>query len=267
MPLEIAYFIYATAFRLAVIAVGAVAILLGYLLFVRGAVARGRTEAGLEISQFKLDLKTAAPGTGFAAFGAAVVVVMLVTGSPSLMLETAQSAATSDGPVRVLRLKGGGGIELPGSLADTLAGAAERHRAGNPAAAMAAYSAVLETPDLSVAEAALALEPMARIALARGDHEQAETLGRMAVLFSGAAPAALDTLARTLIARERPAEAVPAARRAAQALPNEPRYLHTLARGLAGSGAREEAAQVMDQAANLDAVYAAERTRLLGEDR
>lgn len=265
MDLSTGFLVYAAVFRLSVIAVGVVAIALGYSLFVRGAIAHGRTEAGLEIAEFKLNLKNAAPGTCFAAFGAAVIIAMLVGGSPSLTLEAAQSAAVSERPATTLRLKGNGEAELQDGLAGNLAEGARRLSAGDYPDAMAAYSAALKTPGLSARQAALALEPMARIALVRNDHEQAETLARLAILFSDATPDVLDTLARTLIAREQPAEAIEAARRAVAARPDEPRYLHTLALGLVAAGEHEEAAQVIDQAARLDPVYAAERPRFLGE--
>jgi Flp pilus assembly protein TadD len=264
MDLSTGFLIYAAVFRLSVIAVGVVAIVLGYLLFVRATVAHGRTEAGLEIAEFKLNLKNAAPGTCFAAFGAGIILAMLVGGSPSLTLKTAQGAASSDKLARVVKLKGNGQAQFPNHLTNSLAEAALRLRNGDDPGAMAGYSAVLKTPGLSAAEAALALEPMARIALLRGDHEQAETLARLAVLFSTGAPATMDTLARTLIARERPVEAVTVARQAVAAIPDDPRFLHTLALGLAGAGERDEAARVLDQAARLDAVYGAERMRLLG---
>lgn len=272
MDLSAGFLIYAALFRLAVIAVGVVAIVLGYLLFVRGAVARGRTDAGLEVAEFKLNLKNAAPGTCFAAFGAAVIVAMLVGGSPSLMMERAGRTAAPEGstvwpgqPASLVRLKGADAVPLPQALGRQLAEAAGRLRAGDHAGAMAAYSAALEAPGLSAGQAALALEPMARVSLLRGDHEQAETLARLAVIFSAGEPAALDTLARALIAREQPRDAVAAARRATSALPDEPRYLHTLALGLAAAGEAEEAADVIEQAVRLDAVYAAERRRLLGD--
>ena len=278
MELSTGFLLYAAVFRLAVIGVGVVAIVLGYLLFVRGTVAHGKTDAGLEFAEFKLNLKSAAPGTCFAAFGAVIIIVMLADGNPELVLETARNAAMpGEASASAVRMKGdGGAVALPG-LPDGLAGepggglgghlavAARAVREGDTGAAMAAYSAALGTPGLSTAQTALALGPMARIALMRGNQEQAETLARLAVLFSGGAPEALDALARTLIVRARPGEAVDLARGAAEARPDEARYLHTLALGLAAAGEREEAGRVLDQAARIDAVYAAERSRLLGE--
>lgn len=265
MDLSAGFLVYAAVFRLSVIAVGCVAIVLGYLLFVRGTVARGRTEAGLEIAEFKLNLRNAAPGTCFAVFGVAVIVAMLVGGNPALTLEQAQSAASADLPVTRIQVKGRGNTQLSLKAANGLEEAQRRLREDDYTGAMAAYSVVLESPGLSLAEAALALEPMARIALARGDVEQAETFARLSVLFSGKAPAPLNTLARTLLAGHQPSEALAAARGAVAAAPEEPRYLHTLAISLAESGDHEEAKRTLDQAVRLDPAYAAERRRVMGE--
>ena len=267
MELSAGFLIYAAVFRLAVIAVGVVAIVLGYLLFVRASIVKGRTETGLEIAKFKLNLKNAAPGTCFAAFGAGIVLAMLIEGSPSLTLETAQTAVAEEQATQTLRMKGQAPRDHSPSLALDLGQAAQHLRDGEPALAMAAYSRLLETRGLTAAEAALALEPMARIALDRDEFAQGETLARLAVLFSGGAPDALDTLARILIAREESAEAVALARQAVEATPNEPRFLHTLAIALVDAGERQEAAEVIDQAARLDAVYGTERDRLLGDSQ
>lgn len=271
MELSTGFLLYAAVFRLAVIAVGVVAIVLGYLLFVRGAVARGKTDAGLEFAEFKLSLKSAAPGTCFAAFGAVIIVVMLMDGNPELVLEEARGAAAGATTGAALRMKGDGGADADAlaALSDGLAGhltaAAQAHRDGDTTLAMGVYSRVLSSPELTKAETALALEPMARIALMRGDKDQAEILARLAVLFSGGAPETLDALARAQIARAEADEAVALARRAVTVRPDEARYLHTLAIGLAAAGEREEAGRVLDQAARIDAVYAGERARLLGE--
>ena len=235
MELSTSFLIYAAVFRLAVIAVGVVAIVLGYLLFVRASVTRSRTEAGIEIAEIKLNLKNAAPGTCFAAFGAGIVLAMLVGGSPSLTMEAAQNVAASDEKVtgQMIRLPGHS-IRVKGNgLSSQLAEAARQAESGDLSGAMAAYSDLLQAPGLSAAEAALALEPMARIALARDDHAQAETLARLAVLFSNDAPEPLHTLARILIARGQPAEA----------------------------------ADVLDQAERLGSLSQAERDQILGTDQ
>ena len=275
MELSTGFLIYAAVFRLAVIAVGIVAIVLGYFLFVRVSSSRSRTEAGLEIAEFKLNLKNAAPGTCFAAFGAGIILAMLIEGSPSLTMETAQNVAAAErsaapqpvsvaGSVRSLTMKGDPEGTLPPGLADRLESAASSAAQGDLSGAMNAYSAILEERGLLASEAALALQPMAEIALQRGDHAQAETFARLAMFFAGYEAGSLDTLARVLIAQGHPGEAVELARQARTAAPNEPRYLHTLAIALVQTGARQEAVEVLDQAVRLDGVYAAERTRLLG---
>ena len=91
MSITTSFLFYASLFRLAVIAAGTIAIYLGYKLFLRGACADntggGGTEAQARGGGFELTLKNAAPGSVFAFFGAIVIAVMLVQGSPELVVE------------------------------------------------------------------------------------------------------------------------------------------------------------------------------------
>ncbi len=65
------FLIYAELFRLAVIAAGMVAVVLGYKLFVRGVTgSEGGSNVGAEAGPIKLTLANAGPGLGFALFGA-----------------------------------------------------------------------------------------------------------------------------------------------------------------------------------------------------
>lgn len=73
--------IYLALFRLAIIAVGAISIILGYHLFIKGVFSvEGGEGAGFEasIAGTKFSLKNAAPGTFFALFGIIVISVMLI---------------------------------------------------------------------------------------------------------------------------------------------------------------------------------------------
>lgn len=73
--------IYLALFRLAIIAVGAISIILGYRLFIKGVFSvEGGGGAGFEanIAGTKFSLKNAAPGTFFALFGIIVISVMLI---------------------------------------------------------------------------------------------------------------------------------------------------------------------------------------------
>lgn len=113
MGLSTSFLIYATLIRLAVIAAGALIIVLGYRLFLQGLEVRDETDASIEGGGFKLSLKNAAPGTCFALFGAVLISVMVVQGSPELDITTA-APGTIAGPAELqqsagsLRLRGEG---------------------------------------------------------------------------------------------------------------------------------------------------------------
>jgi hypothetical protein len=98
------FIIYLAIFRVGVIAAGVIAIWLGYRLFRPGLGAGAKTENGdasLEatVAGNTLALKGAAPGTFLSLFGVAIIVAMIVTGSPSMTLgpiEDAAGVTTSD---------------------------------------------------------------------------------------------------------------------------------------------------------------------------
>lgn len=258
MDLAADFLAYAAAFRLAVIAAGVVAIVLGYKLFVKGVMPEGRTSASAGLGDVQLSVRNAAPGTCFALFGAAIIVFMLAQGGPELSLDTPSGPRLAPDQASGLRLKGG----EEQAAGPTLESATRLLGEGRMEEAMRAYSRTLAAPDLTASRAAAALEPMARIALSRGEDVRAETLARLAALFSGGDGAALDTLARALLSRGEAEQAVAHARRAAEAAPVEPRRLHTLALSLEALGRRDEAAEVLRRAAALDPIYEVELTRL-----
>lgn len=76
------FIIYALGFRLAIIAVGALAIYLGYRLFVLGVMPKVGTNVEAGSSGMRLSIKNAAPGTIFAVFGLAMITTMLIQGNP-----------------------------------------------------------------------------------------------------------------------------------------------------------------------------------------
>jgi hypothetical protein len=83
----VGFLVYAALFRLAIIATGVAAIVLGYKLFLRGVMGEGGTTVNAEAGPIKLTLANAAPGTVFAVFGAGIIITMLVQGSPELLME------------------------------------------------------------------------------------------------------------------------------------------------------------------------------------
>jgi hypothetical protein len=86
MDINTGFFIYATLFRLTIVAVGAGSIVLGYRLFVRDPIGQGKTSAIAEAGGFKLTLRNFWPGAYFALFGTVIIGIMLWQGNPELIL-------------------------------------------------------------------------------------------------------------------------------------------------------------------------------------
>lgn len=89
MDNTLAALIYLLLSRLAIAAVGGLSIFLGYRLFALGFAAadKGATAEAKLGKDVSLSLKNAAPGTVFALFGAAMIVVLL-TSAPPTFVET-----------------------------------------------------------------------------------------------------------------------------------------------------------------------------------
>ncbi|CAK8718446.1 MAG: hypothetical protein CDV28_10857 [Candidatus Electronema aureum] len=83
----VGFLVYAALFRLAIIATGVAAIVLGYKLFLRGVMGEGGTNVNAEAGPIKLTLHNAGPGGVFALFGAGIIIVMLSQGSPELLMK------------------------------------------------------------------------------------------------------------------------------------------------------------------------------------
>jgi hypothetical protein len=92
MSLLSGFFLYATIFRLAIIAVGMLSVVLGYRLFIAAAQTGGtsskETAFGTKMVGLEFILKNSAPGTFFAIFGMIIISVMLVEGNPELVLKS-----------------------------------------------------------------------------------------------------------------------------------------------------------------------------------
>lgn len=278
MELATAFLLYAVAFRLAIIAAGILSIVLGYKLFVQGVMGDGRTDADAQLGEIKLTVRNAAPGTCFALFGVVIIVAMLIQGGPELTLKMAQKVAnlerskaseTSAGTMAAMRefeiaLKGGDPVasaKVAGEFAERVNQAASFLRAGQKQEALEAYSKALQVPGLSTAQAALALEKLARLYLQRDQLDPAETLARLAVLFAPAEAGHHDSLARVLLKQGDPA-ALGEAQRAVEHDSANARYMHTLALSLEAAGKLDEAVKILTGAVALDEVYAGELARM-----
>jgi tetratricopeptide (TPR) repeat protein len=221
MELTSGFLVYAALFRIAVIAAGALAIYLGYRLFLAAGRHSG-TDAAAKGAGFELTLKNAAPGTVFAFFGAFVIAVMLVQGNPELVIEDVgalqERTAKADAVAGALRappglariaLKGGDGGR-PVLFSDLLAEGNEKQRQGDDEAAAAAYLDALSVPQATLLQASAAFNELAWLYQAHGDGDAALPLARIAVSVSPLNAEFQHTLATVLAKRGQGAEAVSA---------------------------------------------------------
>ena len=111
MSVTAGFLVYVTLFRLTVLGVGALAVYLGYRLFIQGSIGRGgkadatsanATSASAEGGGFKVTLTNFWPGAYFALFGTVIIGIMLWQGTPELLL-TESSMGTSGGSSTQLR--------------------------------------------------------------------------------------------------------------------------------------------------------------------
>jgi len=102
MTITTGFLIYATLFRLTLLAVGALMVYLGFRLFIQDS-ARHNEESSVasvtaEGGGFKVALTNFWPGTYFALFGTVIIGIMLWQGTPELIMKELKDA-TDDGKV------------------------------------------------------------------------------------------------------------------------------------------------------------------------
>ena len=103
--------VYLLVFRLSIVILGGVSIVLGYSLFVKGITAGGEgSEMGAKVGGMALNLKGAAPGTFFAAFGVIIVSVMM-TSSPPGFEETKTTDSKTGKESSTTALRGDGDVD------------------------------------------------------------------------------------------------------------------------------------------------------------
>lgn len=94
----IAFIIYLSLFRIAIIASGIFSIYLGYRLFAMGVFPQSSStnpspqgDVSAEFAGAKFSLRNAAPGTSFALFGAVIISAMVITGAPEVTIESLEN--------------------------------------------------------------------------------------------------------------------------------------------------------------------------------
>lgn len=219
MDLSTSFLIYATLFRLAVIAAGVLIIVLGYRLFLQGLASKDETDAALEGGGFKLTLKNAAPGTSFALFGAVLISVMVIQGSPELDITTAApgtigaSAELGQG-AGSLRLRGDGSAavvpparpQLRESAASTserlLQAGIQKELQNDFSGALEAYHLALSMPGLPLPLLVNPLNQMAWVYQQQAEPNLALPLALLAQQIDPASIVVMDTLARVYVQLE-----------------------------------------------------------------
>lgn len=216
MDLATTFILYLIIFRVAIIAVGAISIILGYRLFCRGVWPRANKGATVEakIASAGLTLKNAAPGTCFALFGVIIIALMFATGGPEMTLKTmtrvgllknaAQDTLTTTSQVD-LTLRG----EKDASLSAATAKGVYYEQQKDTTNAVRSYEA-------AVATMATPMNHLAWLYQAQGRLDEALPLSRLAVQLAPDKAEFLDTLAEILFKQGERAEALQLARRAAR---------------------------------------------------
>lgn len=117
MTTEAGFLLYATLYRLTVLAVGALSIWLGFRLFSNAGGSKAKTadntgSASAEGGGFKLALTSVLPGTYFALFGTVIIGLMLWKGEPQLLRQELKELTAQGGGKTVTTTVMRGNIEL-----------------------------------------------------------------------------------------------------------------------------------------------------------
>lgn len=221
MDLSISFLIYATLFRLAVIAAGVLIIVLGYRLFLQGLASSDESDASIEGGGFKLTLKNAAPGTSFALFGAVLISAMVIQGSPELDITSAGPGAAPASLLQgagSLRLRGDNGIAVTSPAepqvreqvrALTVAASEQLLQAGiqkelqkDFSGALEAYHLALSMPGQSLSQLVNPLNQMAWVYQQQAEPDLALPLALLAHQINPTSIVVMDTLARVYVQLE-----------------------------------------------------------------
>jgi tetratricopeptide (TPR) repeat protein len=192
MDTEVAFLLYAGAFRGAVIAAGVICVFLGYRLFCRGVLGEGLKENAIEarVGGAGLTLKNAAPGTAFALFGAGLIATMTIQGMPQFARKP-PPAGTQDSAA-----SGSDGLTMRGEDQATLHTLTQR---GQEAERLHKTDEALRAYEQAVNQMAAPINNLAWLYIQRGDMAKALPLARLATqLGPGDGANRLDTLATAL---------------------------------------------------------------------
>jgi len=180
--------LYLALVRVSIIAAGIISIVCGYRLFLTGVFQvhpkTPPTEVSGRFSGGEFKLKTAAPGTCFALFGAGLIVAMIAMTPPEFG-RSRMASVSSTGETTVaeeLKMRG-----QATAMADIVEQAKREERAGNKAKAIQLYERSLR----------LIAEPMNNLAWLyheKGRNKEALALAQLAIQLAPNEPEFTDTL-------------------------------------------------------------------------
>lgn len=196
------FMVYALLFRLAIIAVGALAIFCGYRLFCLPLAASGDAELNAKLGDYEFSLKRAAPGTFFVLFGVVVVGLMVYQGNPEFLREempaqVANEVGSGDTVVSRIHVKSNEGSIGFREYEARLKQASQWYLNGEQARAVNEFHALLRTRDLPMIMAAYPINALAWDALQHQHYERALAYAVLAVEIEPDNPDFVDTLLRS----------------------------------------------------------------------
>lgn len=182
--------LYLTIFRLAVIAAGTVSIFYGYRLFLAGVFGQSSgkspTEVSARLGSAQMSLKSAAPGTCFAGFGAFIIVAMMLSAPPQFTrtstTTTSPGGQSKETDIVTMRGQGNG-------LSELIEEAKRAEKSGDKIAAMKGYESALR----------IVAEPLNNLAFLyhdAGRNKEALPLAQLAAQFAPGEAEFVDTLNR-----------------------------------------------------------------------
>ncbi|KPA11362.1 conserved hypothetical protein, membrane [Candidatus Magnetomorum sp. HK-1] len=216
-----AFVIYLAFFRLGIIAVGAICIILGYRLFIKGIESgkkkENETSINAKFGKWRFVLNDAAPGTCFALFGSMIICFMLYSGGPEMTLTQIRENAVGEGTQKVCSGKDEFSVQLRSEDQSPISSALNTgsfYAQTNPSKAINSYKKAVN----------LMASPMNYLAWhyqEQGKLDLALALSGLAVQLYPENAAYLDTLATVYTKKGKPGEAKKYLQKAAQL---DPKY-------------------------------------------
>lgn len=173
------FLLYASAYRLTVLAIGALSIYLGFRLFLRppglGSSAESTSSAGVQAGGFRLRVTNFFPGTYFALFGTVLIGLMIRQGPPQLTLkDIRESTPTGSATKSIVGVRDDPRINLDGF---------RRQASTKMQEQLNQEWEKLKKSGMTLSDAAASLSSIARIFQRQNRINEAVAMARLAYLY------------------------------------------------------------------------------------